>query len=36
MTPAEETHFITLWNAETETAAMAEISTHLRKHVITD
>jgi hypothetical protein len=31
-----EAEFIALWQAGTETTDIAELSTHLRKHVITD
>jgi hypothetical protein len=36
MTPADEATFIALWQQGLETAAIAELSTHLRKHVMTD
>jgi hypothetical protein len=36
MTPAEEAEFIALWQEGLETVAGAELSTHLRKHVMTD
>ena len=35
MTPTEEADFIALWHEGLETAAIAELSTHLRKHVLT-
>jgi hypothetical protein len=36
MTLAENAHFITLSQQGLETTASAELSTHLRKHVMTD
>jgi hypothetical protein len=36
MTPADEASFIALWQQGLGTAASAELSTHLRKHVMTD
>jgi hypothetical protein len=36
MTPAEEARFLAGWQQGAETAAIAELSTHLRKHVLTD
>jgi hypothetical protein len=36
MPPTDEQEFIALWHAGTETAAIAELSTYLRKHVMTD
>jgi hypothetical protein len=35
MTPADEVTFIALWQAGTETVKIAELWTHLRKHVLT-